>query len=255
MKRLLATLVFLCAAPALAQEPPPPQAQPTPGGREVARAHFQSGEAKFRAGDYRGALKEFLAADAIAPSPILVHNAAVCHERLGEAAEAVRRYREYISRRPDAPNRREIEIRIAALEGAQRPPDVLPGEDEEDGDALSQPQGMKPPAATTPPVRPYDAPFARRVPSRTAPEQPPAPQPQQPAPQAQAPPPGQMQAQAPQYPEPPAPAPTAKKSKPVYKQWWFWVFVGVGTLILIDVASSGGDDNPPAVSRGLEFRF
>jgi hypothetical protein len=33
-----------------------------------------------------------------------------------------------------------------------------------------------------------------------------------------------------------------KASKPAYKQWWFWVVVGVSTLILIDIAS-GSDEN------------
>jgi hypothetical protein len=250
MKRaLVASMVLLLAAPAAAQNRPAPPA--TAGSRDLAREHWRNGEARFRAGDYRAALAEFLAADALAPSPILVHNAAVCHERLGEAAQAVRRYREYLSRRPDAPNRREIEIRIAALEGAQRPPEVLPPEGDDDG--LSEPRDLSPPAAAPPAARPYDAPFARRVPSRAAPGEEPGQA--EPAP---APPSGPMPAQAPPYPEAPAPAPVAQttpRSKPVYKQWWFWVFVGVGTLILIDVASSGGDDNGAAVGRGLELRF
>ncbi len=63
--------------------------------------------------------------------------------------------------------------------------------------------------------------------------------------------------------------PDAKKaSKPIYKQWWFWVVAGVGTIILIDFATSdstSSTDQPlmlgtpmssgaPA-SRGLEWRF
>jgi hypothetical protein len=246
MRALVAAIVLLCAVPAAAQD--------QPAGRELARQHVKTGEARFRAGDYRGALLAFLAAEAIAPSPILIHNVAVCHERLGEAAEAARRYREYLSRRPDAPNRREIEIRIAALEGAQRPPEVLPSEEgAPDGDGLSEPRSLdEPPPA--PAARGYDEPFARRVPARGQAEPAPPAYPQQypppPYPQQQQPPPPAG------YPEPPAaPVATAKRSKPLYKQWWFWVFVGVGTLILIDVASSGDGDDAPSVGRGLEIRF
>lgn len=59
-----------------------------------------------------------------------------------------------------------------------------------------------------------------------------------------------------------------KASKPIYKQWWFWVVAGVGTIILIDFATS--DSSEPTNQRlmlgpqmqsgapapgGLEWRF
>jgi hypothetical protein len=28
------------------------------------------------------------------------------------------------------------------------------------------------------------------------------------------------------------------KSKPLYKQWWFWLVVGVSAFIVIDIATS-----------------
>jgi hypothetical protein len=34
-----------------------------------------------------------------------------------------------------------------------------------------------------------------------------------------------------------------KKSKPAYKQWWFWVIVGVSAIILIDIATTGDSNN------------
>lgn len=43
-----------------------------------------------------------------------------------------------------------------------------------------------------------------------------------------------------------------KKAKPVYKQWWFWVVVGVSAVILIDMANSGDDNGaaPPDALNG-----
>jgi hypothetical protein len=59
-----------------------------------------------------------------------------------------------------------------------------------------------------------------------------------------------------------------KASKPVYKQWWFWVVAGVGAIILIDFATSDSSSSntqrlivtPPMQSGapapgGLEWRF
>jgi tetratricopeptide (TPR) repeat protein len=217
---LLALAVLAWAPPAAAQDLQ---------GRELARQHFKNGEAKFRAGDYRGAMIEFLAADAIAPSAILVHNVAVCQDRLGEVDAAMENYREYLRRRPDAPNRAEVETRVATLERTRGVPDVLP-----DDDALGLPRDQQPIPPSAPPRRAYDEAFARRVPTLSG-GQAAAPPPAYPAP-----PPQPAPAPAPASPEP------AKKEKPLYKQWWFWAFVGVGAIILIDIASSGDDDSSPA---------
>jgi hypothetical protein len=59
-----------------------------------------------------------------------------------------------------------------------------------------------------------------------------------------------------------------KASKPIYKQWWFWVVAGVGAIILIDFATSDSSSStnqrlivtPPMQSGapapgGLEWRF
>src|SRR5262249_49460068 len=75
MRRLIWVLgLMLCAAaPARA------------AGRDDAKRHFAAGEARFKAGDYRGAIAEFKAADAIVPSPILAYNEALCYDRLGDA--------------------------------------------------------------------------------------------------------------------------------------------------------------------------
>jgi hypothetical protein len=218
-------------------------------GRELARQHFRAGETKFRAGNYRAALVEFTAADALSPSAVVVHNIAVCQDHLGHVEAAVQSYREYLRRRPDAPNRATVEARVAVLERARRPADPLPLED----DGLREPAIPGPTVTAPPPRRAYDEPFARRVPQwgGAAPAPPgPGPGPSgqaEPAPEGQpaalalAPPP---RAPPPPGPAAPQPAPEPRSAKPVYKQWWFWVFVGVGAIILIDIAASGDDDSP-----------
>ncbi len=47
-------------------------------------------------------------------------------------------------------------------------------------------------------------------------------------------------------PIPSAPTDKKKASKPIYKQWWFWVVVGVSTLILIDFATSDSSSSNTA---------
>lgn len=36
-----------------------------------------------------------------------------------------------------------------------------------------------------------------------------------------------------------------KRKKPVYKKWWFWVLMGLATLVTIAAIGSGGEDTVP----------
>lgn len=211
------------------------------GDREVARQHYQNGQARYKANDLHAAILEFAAADAMVPSPILSYDIAVCHDKLGERDQAVARYREYLQRRPDAPNRSDVEQRIAAL----APPEpVIPGEPEQpyqapppgtvptrppdSQDGLARPRSIDEPMAQAEPQRvAYDEPMARLLPGGG---------------QGLALPPGPSRPVAPSAPLPEAPAPKSS-STPFYKQWWFWVFAGVGAIILIDVATSSHGDS------------
>lgn len=212
------------------------------GDRERAKAHFAAGESRFKAGDYRGAIVEFTAADALVPSPILAFNIALAHEKLGEDESALRLYRDYLARRPDAPNRATVEVRITDLQAriATRRPVSPPVVTTPDLDQL--PEGEAPaaqPQAEQAPRR-YDDPLARRVPSRNNTNMgggSPGYQVGAGPPEAQAPTP------APSDVPQGEPVPAPRKSTPVYKQWWFWVVVGVSAIILIDIASGPSNDN------------
>ncbi|HVU52736.1 MAG TPA: hypothetical protein VHL80_18775, partial [Polyangia bacterium] len=85
----------------------------------VERANKLAGEGKCAA-----AVKEFTAAYDILQDPIVLFNRAECYRRLGQNAEAAADYRGFLKGFPAAPNRAEIEARIATLEKppAPRPP-------------------------------------------------------------------------------------------------------------------------------------
>jgi hypothetical protein len=84
--------------------------------RIKAREHYAAGRALYDNGEYEGAIREFAAADALAPSGVNDFNIALCHERLGAAALAVQFYRSYLSRVPDAANKGEVQASIGRLE-------------------------------------------------------------------------------------------------------------------------------------------
>lgn len=244
---------WLCAAgPARADD----------AAREEAKRHFASGESLFKGGDYRAAILEFKAADALVPSPILSFNIGLCHEKLGEEEAAVSLYRTYLARRPDAPNREQVEARIGRLEqqaAARRAPPPAPApvpaptpghspdlyEDPPPAPTAPSPApggmfNLSPaPAASSP--APGGDPLAARIPAR-APGAAPAPGGSYAAGGA-----APAPAPSPQSPEKPAP----KKARPVYKEWWFWVVVGVSAYILVDIArDDSGSSGPQSVQNG-----
>jgi hypothetical protein len=220
---------------------------------EQARDHFARGKQLFATGEYRGAIAEFAAADKLAASPLLEFNIALCHERLGERAEAVRRYKHYLERVPDASNRTAVEAKIGQLEAdlkaesqskkaAPVPPLVPPPVG---GEAGAPPDGAAPPdvegAAPAPTADPeldraakvdigkLRAERARRLPP--------------PDRRATGGPPPRSQDAAPSGP-PPAPKDQGeKKEKPIYKQWWFWVVAGVGAVVIVSIATSSSDSS------------
>lgn len=267
--------------------------------RDLAKQHFAAGESKFKAGDYRGAIVEFEAADALVPSPILSYNIGLAHEKLGEHETAVARYKDYLNRRPDAPNRAQVEGRIHSLEDAiaaarapkpepQPAPKVDPKpvtpdlDDPKGGGTPAEPKqptlgpgskggwvdpdpaqprplenmatdpndtiGAEDPSAMGTLAEGVDPALARRVPKRMARVD--GALGMDPSASAGGP--------AERAPDPAVPdAPATKKVKPVYKEWWFWVVVGVSAVIVVSMFDNGGNNNAAdAPSTGaVLFRF
>jgi tetratricopeptide (TPR) repeat protein len=216
-----------------------------------ARQHYGKGKQLFDAGDYRGAMAEFATADKLAPSPLLEFNIALCHERLGEKAEAVRRYRQYLDRVPDAQNRTQVEQKIHQLESEMKADSAPPPPATVPPPSTGPAEQAPPPAAEAAPAPTGDQDLDRvnridigKVRSQreaaaddggggSAAEAAPAPE-------------GEANRSA-----PPPRDDGGNKSKPIYKQWWFWVVAGVSAIILIDIATSGSDDGDS--SRALQL--
>lgn len=75
----------------------------------------EEGYRLYRHGEYRAALKQFTSAYRQQRKPALLYNVAKCHEKLAEYEEAIRYFKEYLSKVPDAPDRKDAEQIIASL--------------------------------------------------------------------------------------------------------------------------------------------
>lgn len=237
-KAWLRTLVASVALLLLAQ---PRVSADSNDKRDEARLHFASGEKLYREGDFRGAIAEFQAAEALAPSPILAFNLGLCREKLGEAAAAVTLFRDYLARRPDAPNRAQVEAKIARLEAPPPAPAAEP--------ALEPAPVVEPAPTPTPVPGLVPAPTAEPVPA-PVPAAEPSPNPTVVDAYAARP----LPAPAPPSPAPAPMIPERPKETPVYKQWWFWVVVGVSAYIVVDIATTdNAGGNHGAVPVLLRF--
>lgn len=98
-------------------------ARPPPGTDALAReaaTFFNRGVALYQRRQYPAALQAFEAAlrymtESHNEVAELYFNLAVAHEHVGHRAEAAAAFREYLSRRPDTPDRLEVERRIRTL--------------------------------------------------------------------------------------------------------------------------------------------
>lgn len=228
-----------------------------------ARAHFLDGKRHYAAQQYFAAINSFKAAGDLRASPILDSNIAHCFEKLGRYAEAVKYYKEYISKRPDAPNIKQVLAKVERLEKLVQkdiyedldasvptatPPDSLPV-------AASQPSTNGAPALPIAPKPTVAGPTTRssldpppRELSRTPREKdavrdglPPIRGHARPGPRSRR----------------PVPYPAPRQEPPVYTQWWFWTSIAVvGALAAVIVVSSiPSKGTASASSSGLTISF
>jgi hypothetical protein len=202
------------------------------GGRAVGREHHEHHEHKADAkhhleranalageGKCAEAVKEFTAAYDKLQDPIVLFNRAECYRRLGENAKAAEDYRGFLAGFPAAPNRKDIEAKIAALE---KPAPRAPA------------PAVRPTVPTPPPVA--------RTPVAPAPPPPRAPAPVAQAPAHTAPPPPVVPEPMPFLPPPPgagetktmveAPHATTPTEPPRTEashgsRWWLWTGLAV----------------------------
>jgi tetratricopeptide (TPR) repeat protein len=103
--RLAIALTLVCfAAPSYADS------------SDDARAHYRRGTNAFNLGHYLEAVKEYEAAYQMKDDPALLFNIAQAYRLAGENESAVRVYKSYLHQVPDAPNRSEVEKRLAELQ-------------------------------------------------------------------------------------------------------------------------------------------
>lgn len=81
-----------------------------------AKAHYGRGTSYYNLGRYGEALAEYEAAYLAIQDPPFLFNIAQCQRKMGKDQEALSAYRSYLRVAPNAPNRLEVQRRIAELE-------------------------------------------------------------------------------------------------------------------------------------------
>lgn len=130
--------------------------------RAVAREHFEKGTKAFNLGAYDEAIEEYSAAYRAVDDPALLYNIAQAHRLAGHASEALRFYKMYLVRAPQATNGAEVEAKIAELEKLveqqqktkSMPPDMVKPPSGANGATAQSPTPATPPAATPPAATP-----------------------------------------------------------------------------------------------------
>jgi tetratricopeptide (TPR) repeat protein len=84
---------------------------------ELARAHFLSGQSYFDEGRYGEALGEFREAYRISRVPGFQYNIGLGEEKLGHVDAAIAAFERYLREAPAAPDRANVEARLATLRG------------------------------------------------------------------------------------------------------------------------------------------
>jgi len=190
---LLAAVWLLAAgAPARAAS-----RDPSEGRRHLRKANALASEGRCDA-----AVREYTVAYQKLGDPVVLFNRAECYRRLGQNANAAADYRGFLDAFPHAPNRADVEARLAAMEGLPAPAPLPP----------PAPRAVIPPLPPAPPPLPPAAiePLAPPVESSPPPSAP---------------------AAAPERPaaviahDRPAPAAPAGEAEPHVRPW-VWLVLG-----------------------------
>ncbi len=88
--------------------------------RSEAKARYQAGVKLYSGGDYKGAIKEFSAAQELAPADLNNYNLALCYDKLGDPEPAIQYYRAFLDKQPGSDKKGEIEASISRLENAAK---------------------------------------------------------------------------------------------------------------------------------------
>jgi len=104
--------------PAAQAETKPDLGEPEAVAKARARLLFEKGVTAYREGRFYDAVDIFLETNRLYPDPKLSFNVGKAFEGLGNQPGALRYYREYLRRLPDAPDAQEVESHVHQLEQA-----------------------------------------------------------------------------------------------------------------------------------------
>ncbi len=198
--------------------------------RREAMRHYEGGNKLYADSDFLGAREEFLAARALVDAPELLFNLAQCARNLGDHDEALDLYRQFLERKPDAPNRARVEEFIAAEEALLAAADRSPAPAMPPTEAKAK---EAPPKATLPsadkaggeqPKIPPNGEQPKIVPNGEQPKI--------------APPVEQVKVEPPVVSVPPSPVPPQMLPVPlpptrIWKRPWLWIAAGSTAVVAI----------------------
>jgi hypothetical protein len=146
--RVTPVILALLLAPlplARAQEVARPQL--TEAQKQQTKEHYEKATRLYNVGKYQEAVGEYEAAYLVSADPVMLFNIAQCHRLNNQPDEAARFYKNYLRNAPGAPNRDDVERKIAEME------------------RMSEERRR----ASAPPVSPIPAPVATPAPGPVAP--------------------------------------------------------------------------------------
>jgi tetratricopeptide (TPR) repeat protein len=82
----------------------------------AAREHYQKGTRAFELGAYDEAIAEYSAAYRLKDAPEILYNMAQAHRLAGHPGDALRLYRQYLVKVPNASNREQVQVKIDELQ-------------------------------------------------------------------------------------------------------------------------------------------
>lgn len=172
MTRASARRVAVAAVAVIASLASAPATAGSSEKEREARAHFQSGETHFKAGQYEEALTEYQAGYDAKPLPGFLVNIGQCQRRLGDLKSARATYQKFVLVAPDSPLVPQVKSMMAEIDGLLVSSDKSKPAPEEDAKpeaaatttALAAPPAPKPEAETAAPVL-----VARAAPAGDAP--------------------------------------------------------------------------------------
>jgi tetratricopeptide (TPR) repeat protein len=218
-----------------------------PHDESEGRHHLRKANALASQGRCDAAVREYTLAYQKLGDPVVLFNRAECYRRLGQNNAAAADYQGFLDAVPQAPNRAEVEARLALMQGLPPPAPVAP--------PPARPVAPPPPARAT--VAPPPPPPPPPPPESLPPLPPPMPvAPLGPAPEAAPAPPAAAAAPTPvespaiaaerQTPSPPAEAQG-------HSHAWIWIALGVlvaGGAVGVYFAQRTPGASPPMTQLG-----